>query len=96
MRFEWDSAKDGLNRTKHGLDFETAARLFDDPAMLLIPDRVVDGEQRWHAIGLVRNVIVVVVHVYREKTDGEEIVRIISARQAGKQECRVYLQQAAQ
>ncbi len=47
MRFEWDAAKSRINQTKHnGLDFETAARVFNDPSMLLIEDRIVDGEQR--------------------------------------------------
>jgi uncharacterized DUF497 family protein len=34
----------------------------------------------------------VVVHVYREAKDGEEIIRIISARKAGKGEGRRYFQ----
>lgn len=55
MRFEWDAAKDRANQAKHdGLDFETAARVFDDPDLLLLKDRVIEGEQRWHAIGAVR------------------------------------------
>jgi uncharacterized DUF497 family protein len=44
-------------------------------------DRVVDGEQRWHAIGAARKALLLVVHVYRkERENGEEIIRIISAR----------------
>jgi len=47
MRFEWDSKKNRINQTKHnGLDFETAARVFDDPNVVLRHDRVIDGEQR--------------------------------------------------
>jgi hypothetical protein len=39
------------NQTKHsGLDFESAARVCHDPNMVLMTDRVVDGEQRWYAI----------------------------------------------
>ena len=54
MRFEWDSSKNRINQTKHkGLDFATAARVFDDPNVLLIDDRIIEGEQRWHAIGAV-------------------------------------------
>jgi hypothetical protein len=54
MRFEWDSKKTRINQTKHnGLDFETAARVFDDPNVVLMHDRVIDGEHRWHAIGAV-------------------------------------------
>jgi uncharacterized protein len=60
-----------------------------------VKDRVVDGEQRWHAIGAVMTAVLLVVHVYRESdTNGEEIIRIISAREASKRERRIYLQQA--
>jgi len=39
---------------KHGsIDFETASRVFADSRLLVIKDRVLDGEQRWHAIGAV-------------------------------------------
>ncbi|MCC6587382.1 MAG: BrnT family toxin [Bryobacterales bacterium] len=97
MRFEWDAAKDRANQAKHdGLDFETAARVFDDPEMLLLKDRVVAGEQRWHAIGAVMSAVVLVVHVYREDDEnGEERIRIISAREASKRERGIYFQQAA-
>jgi uncharacterized DUF497 family protein len=98
MRFEWDSKKNRINRTKHnGLDFETAARIFDDPNVVLTRDRVVGSEQRWHAIGAVSAALLLVVHVYREDdVNGEEIIRIISAREADQRERRIYIQQAAQ
>ncbi len=98
MRFEWAAEKDRMNQAKHdGLDFETAARVFDDPNVVFLQDRVIDGEQRWHAIGAVLAAVLLVVHVYREDdTNGEEIIRIISAREAGKGERRIYLQQAAE
>jgi uncharacterized DUF497 family protein len=31
MQIEWDRAKNEINRTKHGIDFETAQLVFDDP-----------------------------------------------------------------
>jgi len=97
VRFEWDAEKNRSNRKKHsGLDFETASRVFADPNMMLRKDRVVDGEQRWHGIGAVRNAVLLVVHVIREvNPNGEEIIRIISARQADPRERRIYLEQAA-
>jgi uncharacterized DUF497 family protein len=98
MRFEWDSNKNRINQSKHsGLGFETAARVFDDPNVVLRRDRVIEGEQRWHAIGAVSAALLLVVHVYREDSvNGEEIIRIISAREADQRERRIYLQQAAQ
>jgi len=98
MRFEWDAAKNRINRTKHsGLDFETAARVFNDPKIILLEDRVVEGEQRWHAIGVVSEALLIVVHTYHEDKDhGEEVIRIISAREANQRERRIYIQQAAE
>ena len=98
MRFEWDSTKNRINQAKHGgLDFETAARVFDDPNVVLMHDRVIDTEQRWHAIGGVSAAVLLVVHMYREDdVNGEEIIRIISAREANQRERRIYIQQAAQ
>jgi len=98
MRFEWDPGKSRINQTKHnGLDFETAARVFNDPNVVLIEDRIVEGEQRWHAIGAVSAALLLVVHVHREDDgNGEEIIRIISAREANQRERRIYIQQAAE
>ncbi len=98
MRFEWDVSKNRINRKKHGgLDFETAARVFNDPKIILVEDRVVEGEQRWHAIGAVCEALLFVVHSYCEDKDyGEEIICIISAREANQRERRVYIQQAAE
>src|SRR5690349_2871174 len=98
MRLEWDAAKSRTNQKKHhGLDFGTAARVFHDPNVMLAPDRIIDGEQRWHAMGLVSGAVLLVVHVYREdEGNGEEVIRIVSAREANQRECRVYFQQAVE
>lgn len=96
MRFEWDEGKNRINQAKHdGLDFETAARVFNDPKAVLAKDRIVEGEQRWHAIGEVSGALLLVVHTYGEEEDGEEIIRIISAREANQGERRIYIQQGA-
>jgi uncharacterized DUF497 family protein len=53
--FEWDAETNRSNPKKHsGVDFETASRVFADPDLILRKDRVIDEEQRWHAIGGVR------------------------------------------
>jgi uncharacterized DUF497 family protein len=93
VRFEWDEEKDAANQRKHGVGFESAARVFADPDYVLREDRTDEGgEMRWHAIGLVEAVLLLVVHVYRSSIDGEEIIRIISARRTRKQERRGYFQ----
>ena len=80
MRIEWDQAKNEFNQTKHGIDFETAQLVFDDPCCVTFVERLTDGEERWHAIGSIEDIIIlVVVHTYREELS-EEVVRIISAR----------------
>jgi uncharacterized DUF497 family protein len=98
MRFEWDAEKNRINKQKHnGLSFESAALVFDDPDTIFRKDRIVAGEQRWHAIGRATDALLLVVHVYRleNEHDKEESIRIISAREANKRERRVYIQQAA-
>ncbi len=98
MRFEWDSTKNRLNRLKHGVAFETASLVFDDPHAIFRKDRIVAGEQRWHAFGAVEEAVLLVVYAYRTGDDNgeEETIRIISAREANKRERRVYVQQAAE
>jgi uncharacterized DUF497 family protein len=44
MRFEWDEAKNRKNFKKHGIEFETAVLVFDDPYAVSDRDRIVDGE----------------------------------------------------
>jgi len=51
MVFAWDENKNRINRRKHGVSFETAVRIFEDPNVISYRDRVVDEEERWHAIG---------------------------------------------
>jgi hypothetical protein len=47
VRFDWDEAKNRQNRRKHGVDFEVAALVFDDPNHRSEQDRFVNGEERW-------------------------------------------------
>jgi hypothetical protein len=96
MRFEWDPEKELINIKKHRIDFTIASKVFDDPNFALIKDCIDDtGEQRWHAIGAASKdeeaALLVVVHVYRGQNE-EEIIRIISAREAGKRERGLYIQ----
>ena len=55
-RFDWDPVKARNNRRKHGVEFELAATVFDDPFALSIPDQDHDGaEDRWVTQGRARN-----------------------------------------
>jgi uncharacterized protein len=101
VRYEWDETKNLRNQQKHGgISFELAALVFEDEYCLIVPDRidVKTGEQRWHALGTARietgyAAVLLVVHAYREKSHGEEIIRIISARAAETHEVRRYQEQ---
>jgi len=96
LEFEWDEEKNDANRRKHGIDFETAAHVFDDPNYILEENSVDEGgEPRWQAIGLSDDLPLLVIHVYRSLNYGEEIIRIISARKASARESRRYFGQAA-
>jgi uncharacterized DUF497 family protein len=76
---------------KHGVDFETAARVFQDPlALTLLDETHQQQEERWATLGQVDNhKLVVVIHTWR-KNDATIRVRIISARRATKREERQY------
>jgi hypothetical protein len=85
MRFSWDEAKNRGNRRKHGVSFETAVRAFLDPMHITRQDRVTDGEQRWHTIGKVNGALLLIL-AYTVIDEGEEWLRIISARKVTRQE----------
>lgn len=90
MVFEWDERKNRSNREKHGVSFEAATLVFEDPRAIVVPDHSVEGEERWKTVGLSGGVVVLlVVHTHRDE-GGEEYTRIISARKATPQERRVY------
>ena len=90
MRWIWDPKKATANRRKHGLSFETAALVFDDPLHASKPDPHPDGN-RWQTIGLVGPVLLLVIHTWPEASfDADEVGRIISARKATARERKVY------
>jgi uncharacterized DUF497 family protein len=90
MVLAWDENKNRINRRKHGISFETAARIFEDPNVVSYRDRVVDEEQRWHSIGLVGGIAIMLVVHTSEEQHGEEEIRIISARKASPRERALY------
>ena len=89
MRFEWDDEKNRSNLAKHKVSFETAKSVFDDPFALNNQDRVVEGEERWQTSGMIDDVILIVAHTWRDD-DGDEVIRLISARKARGRERRAY------
>lgn len=93
MDFEWDEEKNRINVSKHRINFELASKVFDDPLVRYFFDRIVDGEERWQAVGhAMGQFLVVVVHCYRYR-NGSEVIRIISARAATSHERKRYEEQ---
>jgi hypothetical protein len=90
MVFVWDESKARINRRKRGVSFETATWVFEDPNAVSYPDATVDGEERWHTIGLAAGIAVLPVVHTSEEQDGEEEIRIISARKASPRERDLY------
>jgi len=90
IEFAWDEGKNRTNRKKHGISFETATLVFDDPFHISVQDREVDGEARWQTIGMIANLhVLVVAHTVDEDAG---LIRILSARKATPWERSIYAQ----
>jgi uncharacterized DUF497 family protein len=82
LKFEWDDAKATENYARHGVSFELAKKVFNDPfAVERIDDRRDYGEERYIIIGLADREILFVAY-----TEREERIRLISARRAIRHE----------
>jgi uncharacterized DUF497 family protein len=90
--FIWDESKNQANIKKHhGLDFETAVRIFADPLLYVDYDELhSDDEFRSRYIGKIEGRYVTTVFA----TDRDDKIRIISARKSTKKEIRLYEQNA--
>lgn len=86
MDFECDPAKSAANLDKHGIDFDRARTLWNDPDRLEIPARSID-ESRSQVIGRIGDVVWSAFITMR----GDRI-RIISVRRARDEEKATYLQ----
>lgn len=90
MLFEWDDVKEKINIAKHGIDFGTAALVFQDENRIEFYDEAHStDEDRYITIGQINGiaVTVIIMVVYTER---ERAIRLISARKATTQEWRMY------
>lgn len=87
LKFEWDPDKACTNRAKHHVSFEEARTVFDDPLFITFLDiEHSQDEERYITLGLSANQrLLMIAH-----TEREQIIRIISARKATKNERRFY------
>jgi uncharacterized DUF497 family protein len=84
MNFEYDENKSQSNKTKHGIDFEEAKKLFLDTHAIVYPSQYTD-EERFYTTGLIDDKFYTSIITFR----GENI-RIISTRRARKKEIEHY------
>ncbi|PUB83806.1 MAG: hypothetical protein DBP01_15360 [gamma proteobacterium symbiont of Ctena orbiculata] len=88
MDFEWDPRKAAENLHKHGVDFADAVIALEDENALTIEDRD-HPEQRFKTLGLGPDLkVLFVVHAERN----ENLIRIISARDADRSQTKQYYQ----
>ena len=89
ISFEWDSSKAKSNLKKHGVSFEEAQSVFyDEYALQFYDDSNSELEDRFLMLGLSNQArLLLVCHCER---DEGEIIRIISARKATRNESKFY------
>ena len=84
MRFEWDEQKNQSNKSKHGIDFKTATKLWDDPNRIEIQTSFSE-ENRIIIIGKINKTLWSAIFTLRHSA-----YRIISVRRARKKEALLY------
>jgi uncharacterized protein len=95
MQFEWNPVKAEINQSKHGISFEEAKTVFDDPLYVGFPDPAHSaGEQRFLLLGMsATGRLLVVAHTDCLRPTGGhrgQVTRLISAREMTKRERRIY------
>jgi uncharacterized DUF497 family protein len=84
MKFEWDEQKSHANNAKHGIDFETATKMWNDGGRIEIQTTFPD-ETRCIMIGRIGRKLWTAVFTRRG-----ESTRIISVRWARRREAALY------
>lgn len=90
--FEWDPQKAIINFQKHGISFEEAATTFADDTGIEWEDLSHSGSEfRMKRVSSsIQDRILMVIYTIRKDENGQETIRIISARQASKKERQAY------
>ena len=84
MRFEFDVRKSRSNQKKHGIDFNEAQELWNDPDLIAVPARTAD-EPRILIVGKIEDLSWSAIVTYR----GDRL-RIISVRRSRREEIELY------
>jgi len=86
MEFEWDERKNRRNKNKHGIDFKTAMKLWNDKNRIEIKTPF-PIENRSILIGKIDKKLWSAIFTLRSNA-----IRIISVRRARKKEAKLYEQ----
>jgi uncharacterized DUF497 family protein len=88
MKFEWDEEKAAANLAKHGVSFEEAQSVFDDPLYVDFydPDHSQD-EHRYIIIGESQQRRLIIVSY----TERDDVIRLISAREVTKSKLTTFV-----
>lgn len=84
MKFEFDPEKSEINKAKHGVDFEEAQLLWEDPDAIGFPAKSED-EERFALLAVVKGRIWIAFYTLRD-----DRIRLISVRRARKGEKKLY------
>jgi uncharacterized protein len=92
FEFEWDEVKAAANARKHGVSFDIARTVFNDPVLLTLADQEHSAtEERWFSVGrAVNGSVLSVVYLWSDVGPALTKIRIISARKATQTEIRQY------
>jgi uncharacterized DUF497 family protein len=87
-KYIWNQEKNRINKNQHGIKFEDAVEVFDDPfAVQEYDDANSAIEERFNIVGKVKEKWLVVTVTW---TPRGELIRIISARPADSLEKEAY------
>ncbi len=91
-KFEWDKSKASINLVKHKVSFDEGKTIFTDPFLITLPDEEhSEKEDRFISIGTSKNEkILLVVHLEKQLTTKNILIRIISCRKATPAERKLY------
>jgi len=85
MIFEYDKNKSQKNKIKHGIDFEQAQELWEDPYAFELPSSQSEDEERFLVLGQIGSKNYTAIITYRDTN-----IRIISVRRSRDKEVKLY------
>jgi len=85
MLFEYDENKSNINKAKHGIDFQEAQKLWQDPYSFEIPSLQSKDEDRFLILGQIDSKNYTAIITQRDAN-----IRIISVKRSRKKETQLY------